>query len=85
MFDLKNKRVTIIGGARSGLAVADLVLRLGGTPKVSESKECLSVSSGIRFETGGHTKEFIQDSEYVVLSPGVRLDSQPVQWAKEKA
>ena len=29
-FDLKNKKVTIIGAARSGIAVADVVLRLGG-------------------------------------------------------
>ena len=84
MFNLKNKKVTIIGAARSGLAAADLVLRLGGIPKISEAKTEVSIPLGVVFEKGRHTKEFIQDSDYVILSPGVRLDSQPVQWAKDK-
>ena len=81
---IKNKKVTIIGAARSGLAAAELVLRREGIPKISESKTEVSIPSGILFEKGGHTKEFIQDSDFVVLSPGVRLDSQLVQWAKDK-
>jgi UDP-N-acetylmuramoylalanine--D-glutamate ligase len=81
--DLKNKKVTIIGAARSGLAAADLVLQLGGIAKVSDSKNQLSVSKGILLESGRHTKDFIIDSDYIVLSPGVRLDSLPVQWARE--
>ncbi len=84
MMNLKNKKVTIIGAARSGLAVADLVLRLGGTPKISESKAQVPIPLGIPVETGQHTKEFIQDSDLVILSPGVRIDSPPVQWAKDK-
>lgn len=83
--DLKNKKVTILGAARSGLAAAEVVTRLGGIAKVSDSKagsqELLELKSTL-METGGHTQEFIRDSDYVVLSPGVRIDSQPVQWAK---
>lgn len=81
--NLKNKRVTIIGAARSGIAVADVVLRLGGIAKISESKQLEEVIAGVIVEAGGHTKEFIQDSDYVVLSPGVRLDTLPVKWARE--
>jgi UDP-N-acetylmuramoylalanine--D-glutamate ligase len=92
-FDLKNKKVTIIGAARSGVAVVNAVLRLGGNPKISEGKALnefsaqlkeLSDPSLVKIEAGGHTKAFIQDSDYVVLSPGVRLDAQPVQWARER-
>ncbi len=85
--DLKNKKITIIGAARSGLAAADLVSRLGGIAKISESKvgvEHARPVHGIIIETGGHTKAFIEDSDYVVLSPGVRMDSQPAQWARAK-
>lgn len=81
--NLKNKKVTIIGAARSGLAAADLVSRLGGMAKISEAKVGAYCSTPLH-ETGGHTKKFIQDSDYVVISPGVRLDSQPVQWARAK-
>ncbi|MBI3602278.1 MAG: hypothetical protein HY209_05230 [Candidatus Omnitrophica bacterium] len=84
MMNLKNKKVTVIGAARSGLAVADLVLRCGGIPKISESKPHVSIPCGITVETGGHTQAFIQDSDYVILSPGVRIGSPPVQWAEDK-
>ncbi len=83
MIQVKNKKVTIIGAARSGLAAADLVMRLGGKPKISESNQDFKAPQGIICETGGHTKEFIQDSDYVVLSPGVRIDSEVVSWAKD--
>lgn len=83
LFDLKNKKVTIIGAARSGIAAADVVLRLGGTAKISDSKP-LEKIDGVVIEAGGHTKDFIQDSDYIVLSPGVRLDALPVQWARER-
>ena len=92
-FDLKNKKVTIIGAARSGVAVAHAVLRLGGIAKISESKPLdqfsshlqeLSDQSRVVIEAGGHTRAFIHDSDYVVLSPGVRLDALPVQWAQER-
>jgi len=95
-FDLKHKKVTIIGAARSGIAVADAVLRLGGIAKISESKPIEELShvldsrfrgndkENIVIEARGHTQAFIQDSDYVVLSPGVRLDALPVQWAKER-
>ena len=92
-FDIKHKKVTIIGAARSGIAVANAVLRLGGYPKISESKPLDGFSAQLKelsdpvrvsIEAGGHTQAFVQDSDYVVLSPGVRLDVLPVQWAKER-
>ena len=84
-FDLKHKKVTIIGAARSGIAVADVVLRLGGIAKISESKQLEEFSDArVIIEVGGHTRAFVEDSDYVVLSPGVRQDALPVKWAKER-
>lgn len=92
-FDLKNKKVTIIGAARSGIAVAEVVMRLGGIAKISEGKSLdqlslqlkeLSDPKRVILETGGHTASFIQDSDYIVLSPGVRPDALPVEWARLK-
>jgi len=92
-FDLKDKKVTIIGAARSGIAVANVVLRLGGFPKISENKKFeefsaplkeLSDPGRVKIEAGGHTQAFIQDSDYVVISPGVRPDAVPVKWARER-
>src|SRR5208283_4094180 len=47
-FNLKHKKVTIIGAARSGIAVANAVLRLGGVPKISESKPRDQISSQLQ-------------------------------------
>lgn len=82
-FELKNKKVTIIGAARSGIAAAEAVLRLGGIAKISDSG-AVEPLSGVIIEAGGHTRAFIQDSDYVVISPGVRLDAMPVGWARER-
>jgi UDP-N-acetylmuramoylalanine--D-glutamate ligase len=93
LFNLKDKKVAIIGAARSGIAVANVVLRLGGSPKISENKKLeefsaqlkeLSDPGRVAIEALGHTQAFIQDSDYVVISPGVRLDTMPVQWARER-
>ena len=99
IFNIAGKKVTIIGAARSGVAAADVVLRLGGIAKISESKprdefsaQLNEIDSRLRgndnkefiIEAGGHTKAFIQDSDYVVLSPGVRPDALPVKWAREE-
>ncbi len=85
IFNSAGKKVTIIGAARSGIAAADAVLRLGGIAKISESKPLDQFSDArVIIEAGGHTQAFIQDSDYVVLSPGVRLDALPVKWARDR-
>jgi UDP-N-acetylmuramoylalanine--D-glutamate ligase len=87
---LKGKKVTVIGAARSGIAAANMTVALGGIAKISEfnSDEKIAglkeLNSKVSCEFGGHTRAFIEDSDYVVLSPGVRQEIQPVQWAKAK-
>ena len=90
---VKNKTGTIIGFGRSGVAAAHLILRLGGKVKVSdiapaEKIDQILLGAGLHgkilVESGQHTKEFICDSDFLVLSPGVRLDALPVQWARER-
>ncbi|MDE3057920.1 MAG: UDP-N-acetylmuramoyl-L-alanine--D-glutamate ligase [Bacteroidota bacterium] len=75
---LRNKKISIIGAARSGIAVAQLLRHFGAAVFVSdkESAEKLSESvaelraAGITYETGNHS-ERVFDSSWVVLSPGV--------------
>lgn len=91
--DLVNKRVTIIGAQRSGFALASLVIHLKGIPRISEvkSRDCLDHKfnkwlndRNIEAEWGGHSQSFVENSDIVVLSPGVSMDSPPVHWAKKK-
>ena len=91
--DLRNKTVTIIGFARSGMAAAELVCHFGGKVKISEAApedafkaviQDWPLRNHVTMEFNGHSRAFIEDSDIVVLSPGVRMDAPPVKWAKAK-
>lgn len=87
----KNKKITIIGLARSGVACANLLYRLGAWVKITDIKDNAqtrkaSANLGLKdisVELGKHSPEFIKDADLIVISPGVALDTQPVKWAKE--
>jgi len=87
----KNKKVTIVGLARSGLACANLLHRLGAMVSVTDIKDdpqirqaCAKLySSKIKVELGKHSQDLIKQADLVVISPGVPLDSLCVNWARE--
>jgi len=91
--NIAGKKVTIIGGKRSGMALARLVIRLNGEVQLSEqdNESCLpqefkswAAQHNIAFEFNGHTPEFVTNSDLIVLSPGVPFNSKCVQWANGK-
>lgn len=91
--DLKNKTVTILGAQRTGMDLAKLVARLDGKAKISEKGGENAVSEDFRqwakqhqvaCEFRGHTRAFIEDSDFVVLSPGVPHNSEAASWARTK-
>lgn len=93
MFDLKGKKVTILGAKRSGLALAKLITYFKGIPRISEQGGASALSDDLKkiikenkiaYELNGHTQAFIEDSDMIVLSPGVPFHSKAVEWAKAK-
>ncbi len=89
--NLANKKVTIIGARRSGIAAANLVSQMGGRVKISDQAsydsirtdlERLKNPQDVKVEWGRHTVEFIEDSDLIVLSPGVPRNARPIRWAK---
>ena len=91
--DIAGKKITIIGGKRSGMALARLVVRLNGKVKLSEQDDenCLphkfrawAAQNNVDVEFNGHTPEFIKNSDLIVLSPGVPFQAACVQWAHEE-
>ena len=78
---IKNRKIGIVGMARSGMATARLVQALHGIPFVSDNATAAKVSDqtselrnlGIEFETGGHTDRVLQQ-DFLVVSPGVPLN-----------
>ncbi len=75
---IRNRRIGIIGMARSGMASALMAEDLGGQPFVSDSKSAELLADQIAqlqdrripFETSGHTDKLLS-CDYIVVSPGV--------------
>ena len=87
----KDKKVVVIGLARSGIAAAHLLQKAGAEVFVtdSSSNDALKglagelIRKGIKVELGAHTLNFIRDKDLVVISPGVSDKSQAIIWANE--
>lgn len=91
MQQLIDTKITILGAARSGLAVARLLHKAGARVFVSDqasieakSQEAAELhQAGIDFEFGGHSAK-AYDTQMVVLSPGIPLRSEVVRPFLEK-
>jgi len=89
--EIKGKKISVIGAARSGVGAAKLVKRLGGSPFVSDfsPKEKINdavnqlKNENIDFEFGGHSDR-VYESSLMIISPGVPNDSQVLQNARAK-
>ena len=81
--DLRNRKVSVIGAARSGTAAAKLLRSQGAQVFVSDKEPADKLpafggqsqiqnlqSAGIPFETGGHSDR-VYDCSLMVISPGV--------------
>ena len=88
-FDVKGKRVTVAGAARSGLAAAELLARRGADVTLSEARPDVAEgerlrSLGVRLELGGHLPDTFARADLVVLSPGVPPDQPAIQAARDR-
>lgn len=81
------EKVCVVGWAKTGMALVDLLLSLKKEVKVSEIKEehdfdpCLIDKfrkRGVVFEFGGHGERFINGCQLVILSPGVDTEKSSV-------
>lgn len=88
MLDLNNKKITIIGAARSGVSAALLLKKRGADIFVSDFsvaekiEEYLKIlkSNDIQYETGAHSEK-VFDCSLLVISPGVPSNSSIVKEA----
>ena len=88
----KDKKITVVGLARSGVACANLLYELGAQVNVTDNKDdSLRLensrklkSKNIKVELGRHTPDSIKGSDLVVISPGVTSQALPVVLADER-
>jgi len=87
--DLKDKIVTIIGLGKSGRSAARLLIRHGARVRISDkAAQCQedflrwAKDNQIDMELGGHTRDFMEASDLVIVSPGIKLDQDCVRWTR---
>lgn len=84
--EIKGKKVTVIGGARSGLAVGRLLAKAGARVFLTEKGDATQGltqalgEAGITYEFGGHTPRAL-DADFFAISPGVPSSVNIVQQA----
>ncbi len=90
--EFNNKKILVVGFGKSGLSTARCLMGRGAEvtigdvkPETELDKEILKQvrDSGVKLEIGGHRIETFQNSDLIILSPGVPLDIKPLVAARE--
>jgi UDP-N-acetylmuramoylalanine--D-glutamate ligase len=85
------KKVLIVGLAKSGIAAAKYLNKHGADVYITEfsdKKDDIQIKElekqGIKIETGGHSDDFINDSYLAIVCPGIPMTSEIITRLKEK-
>jgi len=91
MTAFKDKKILVVGVARSGTGAANLLLSLGAKVTITDSKaedaltyHINNLMPGIHVVAGDNPLELFETADMIVISPGVSLKSAPLQHAKAK-
>jgi len=91
-FELRGKRVLVIGLARTGVATALFCAARGANVTATDARPENEISeaiaplrtAGIRLELGGHVENTFPEQDLIVPSPGVPADAPLLQAARAK-
>ena len=85
------KKITVVGLARSGVGAANLLVSLGAKVTVTDRKKpeqldafIKALSPEVSLSLGNHPAELFELSDLIVISPGVSLESGPMALARSK-
>ena len=89
--DIAGRRVLVVGLARSGMAASRVLRRAGAQVKATDRRPLAQMKLeaeelrrlGVEIEAGGHTFDFARDCDLVVVSPGVPVDIDLLEWARK--
>ena len=90
--ELRNKRILVVGLARTGIATALFCAARGARVTATDTrteKELGDTVAALRkaevtLELGGHRQELVLDADLVIPSPGVPADAPLLQFARSK-
>jgi len=88
--ELKDKRVLVVGLARTGVALCRFLGKQGARIRLSEAKPAEALGRYLQAiedlpvekELGGHQAEFFRQSDLIVVSPGVPMEIPPLVEAR---
>ncbi|HLO25722.1 MAG TPA: UDP-N-acetylmuramoyl-L-alanine--D-glutamate ligase, partial [Geobacteraceae bacterium] len=88
--ELRNKKIVVVGLARTGVAVARFLAERGAQVIVTDMKDhdaltpWLAKLAGlpIEYQLGGHDRHSFLMADLIVVSPGVPMDIKPLQLAR---
>ena len=86
-FTVRNKRVVVVGGARSGVSAARLLAARGARVALTDTRDAIDgqeslAALGVELVLGGHPPGLLTSADLVVLSPGVPLTQPMVAQAR---
>jgi len=90
--ELKNKKILVVGLARTGASVARFLAEQGAKVTVTDMKERSALASfvdalaglDIFLELGRHGEDSFSGADLIVVSPGVPMDIAPLKTARER-
>jgi UDP-N-acetylmuramoylalanine--D-glutamate ligase len=90
--ELRNKRVLVIGLARTGAATALFCAARGSRVTATDTRIEKELGdsiaplqkAGVSLELGGHREKLILDADLIIPSPGVPADAPLLQFARSK-
>jgi len=90
--ELRNKRVLVVGLARTGIATALFCAARGARVTATDTRTEKELGdavaalrkAGVALELGGHRQELICDTDLIIPSPGVPSDASLLQFARSK-
>jgi len=93
MDDLRNKKVLVVGLAKSGLATAEFLVTKGARVTVTDHLPASELGStadsakglGCSLVLGGHPMEVFTQADFIVVSPGVPLDLPELKEAQQRS
>ncbi len=91
MTNIRNKKISIIGAAKSGISAAELALRKGAIPFISDSASEEKLANNLKiikelkidYEVAGHSEK-VFDADLMVISPGVPTNSEIIHKAIQR-
>jgi len=88
-FDVRGKRVTVAGAARSGIAASRLLASRGAKVTLSDTRPQVSEAEplrqlGVELELGGHRTETFTNADLIVMSPGVPPEQPIIASARQR-